>query len=161
MVWKTKPFARWVVLPLLLAQLLLTGAAVPHCEAATLSAGHRGAAEHAAPFARPHRHWAWAGHRHAEGGHARGSAVTAPEFGHDRADPAEHDGDAIYLADAFGAVVARPVEDAPRLMTVSVALPHQAATLLPAAARHVWQAVRPPGDRLPTLHDRLPHVLRV
>lgn len=151
-----KLFAPWLRPLLVIAQMLLTGGSVPHCHA---SVGHGGANGHAAPAARrPHRHWAGAGHSRHESGHPHGHSEPEADGGQGRSEPAEHDGDAIYLADAFGAAVAE--SRLLSLVTVWIARPRESTAVLPAAARHARVAVWPPGDRLPTLHDLLPHVLR-
>jgi hypothetical protein len=158
---RKKQLAGWLALPLVIAHLLLTGMAVPHCHAAVVGAGRQGAPEQPFPSARPHRHWAGAGHSHHDAGHAHGRSEHEDHGGYGRSEPPEHDSDVIYLADAFGAALAGPREYAPDLVTAWVALPHTATTPLPAAARHVRDAVRPPGDRLSSHHDLLPHVLRI
>jgi len=149
----TRLIGRWLALPLVGVHLFLAGATVPHCHERVTTAGMEKAAGHA--HRHPHRHFGWGGHSHAGDRHD------------DRTDglplvPADHDGDAIYLAaDAFLAVGTGQVDTAAGGGMPWVALPPGSSPGPVAGSWRPGRFVRPPGERLPTFHDLLPHVLHV
>jgi hypothetical protein len=152
MAFKTRLIGRWLALPLVGVHLLLTGATVPHCHERVTTTGVERVADH--HHAHPHRHLSWGGHSHAGDRHDDRAGGPPPA-------PVDHDGDAVYLADAFLAVGAGPFEVAPRDATPWVALPPETLCGAVVGARRPGRFVRPPGDRRGMLHERMPHVLRV
>jgi hypothetical protein len=152
MAFKTRLIGRWLALPLVGVHLLLAGATVPHCHERVTTTGVERVADHHHPH--PHRHLAWGGHSHA-GDHHDDRAAGPPLA------PVDHDGDAIYLADAFLAVGAGPFDVASRGAMPWVALPPEKPSGAVAGARRPGRFVRPPGERRGMLHERMPHVLRV
>jgi hypothetical protein len=165
------PVARRLpTLALIVAQMLLCGGSATHAHGAPLvDAGC------SRQLQETHRHWVWGGHGHVHGssdhGHAHGHAVAGaaiPET--HRAIPScaaaaeqspDQEHESFALADAFMSVVPELVEPpAPDNASGTIGpagAPHAAASL----TRRPFSAGRPPGARLPSHHDLLPHVLRV
>lgn len=158
----TRSPACWLALPLVVAQLLLSGAAVPHCHGAAVTAGpNKLASGQRSPSPRPHRHWAWGTHAHADGGHAHGARPIDSPPEPEPSAPGEHDFDAIALGDAFLVAAAGGSGHAPEITTAWITTPFFAAPILSAEAGGLQPAVRPPGDLVPPHHALLPHVLRI
>lgn len=140
---------RWLAVPIVVAHGLLSVAAVSHCHETAASAG--------SPLAlRLHRHWVWHGHPHHDDHHAHGErpdddCPAAPE---------NHEGSAIYPADAW-LVAVGPTGPALPMVSAEAVLPPMSAVVDTTDAGRPRLPMRPPGGRLPTLHDLLPHVLRV
>jgi len=140
---------RWLAVPIVVAHGLLSVAAVSHCHETAASAGSSGGL-------RLHRHWVWDGHPHHGDDHAHGERPgdDAP------ATPEDHEGSAIYPPDDWLAAVG-PTGPALPMVSAEAVLPSVPAVGDAIAADRPRLPVRPPGARLPTLHDLLPHVLRV
>lgn len=151
---------RLFCLVLLVANLLLRGAAVP-CPEAT-------SAEPSAHCHRPHVHVAGGQHRHARA-HNPGSAVArcddasdhAEADGASRGSSPHHDRDAVYLDDD-GLILATDGRTSPARPAADwLAIPASCGN--PAAAP-VWpqpRRIRSPGDGTATIRALLPHLLRV
>jgi hypothetical protein len=151
---KTMLVGRWLAVPLVGVHLLLAGAAVPHCPDQAAAAGSANVPAHHHAHRKPHRHWAWCGHCRAHDRHDDGA--DGLPLG-----PGDHDGDATYLVNAIIAGAGEQFELASRGAVRWAELPPQPPRGPAAETRRHGRWVKPPGERLPTVHDLLPHVLRV
>jgi hypothetical protein len=153
-------FTRSATLLCFVAHLLLQAAAVPHFhDAAGDLPGH----EHQG---RPHIHLGGHGHHHEDGHRDTAPIVATPGDGEivATAPCCCHDDDAFDVS--IDTLLASPDwrttwpdNDEP----VSFGLPAIATdvSLSPFPDCQGWGFSRPPGDRTPTVHDLLPHVLRI
>lgn len=143
---------------LVVADLLVRGAAVPHVHAPD-------AGDHARSL-RPHVHVTWhtddKGHSHHEShdgltdGHAGQSHAN-----HHRHDAPEQDDTVIYLDGGVMMFTAADQVTVVRSVVSWITPGMDAPCGNRAAAACMPVAGRPPGERTASIHDLLPHVLRI
>ena len=137
---------------LVIVQLLLRGAEVPHVHAAQSDVpGHA---------SRPHVHLAEHGGHHAHAHHYHHDS-RGHGHAHDTMPTPDHDDDAIYVSDDTVMLISavRPLPTA--TATRWLALPVFGMFISSSVADMRHRRVRPPGDGDVTIHTLLPHVLRV
>lgn len=149
---------------LVIVQLFLRGAEVPHVHAAQSDVhGHANRphvhlAGHGGHHARAHHHHDGREHGHAHDTmHAKHAETGLPGT----MPTPDHDDDAVYGSDDT-VMLRSAVRPSPKATpTRWLALPVFGMFISPSVADMRLRRVRPPGDGAATIHTRLPHVLRV